>query len=206
MPASRCRLPSLDTAVAVNVTQAISYFCSGDVPQRLGNAHPHIVPYEVFPTSDGHIILAVANDAQFARFCAAAGRDELAADPRFRANADRVRNREVLVPLVREIIGGRTKAQWMAQLEACDVACGPINNFQEVFDDPQVRHRGLRVDMPHPLGGVAPVIANPMRLSATPVQYHSAPPLLGQHNADVYGSLLGMPEADIEQLRAAGVI
>ena len=196
----------LDTAVAVNVTQVISYFCSGQVPSRLGNAHPHIVPYEVFATLDGHIILAVANDAQFARFCEVAGCSDLARDPRFAANADRVINRRDLIPVIRGIMATRTKAQWMAALEACDVACGPINTIEEVFEDPQVLHRGLRVDMPHPLGAAAPVLANPIRLSASPVEYRSPPPLLGEHNDEVYRNLLGMADGQISELRSAGVI
>jgi crotonobetainyl-CoA:carnitine CoA-transferase CaiB-like acyl-CoA transferase len=196
----------LDTAVAVNVTQVISYFCSGKVPQRLGNAHPHIVPYEVFATLDGHIILAVANDAQFARFCEVAGCTDLAKDPRFAANADRVVNRRDLIPVIRGIMATRTKAQWMVALEACDVACGPINTIEEVFEDPQVLHRGLRVDMPHPLGAAAPLLANPIRLSASPVEYRSPPPLLGEHNDEVYKNLLGMADGQISELRSAGVI
>ncbi len=196
----------LDTAVAVNVTQVISYFCSDKVPQRMGNAHPHIVPYEVFPTSDGHIILAVANDAQFTRFCEVAGCENLARDPRFTANAGRVANRAELIPAIRDIMATRTKAEWMVALEARDVACGPINTIEEVFKDPQVRHRGLRVDMPHPLGAAAPLLANPIRLSASPVEYRSPPPLLGEHSDEVYRNLLGMADGEIAELRRAGVI
>jgi crotonobetainyl-CoA:carnitine CoA-transferase CaiB-like acyl-CoA transferase len=196
----------LDTAVAVNVTQVISWFCSGKVPQRLGNAHPHIVPYEVFPTSDGHMILAVANDAQFQRFCEVAGCEELARDPRFAANAGRVVNRKELIPQIAKILATRTKADWMAALEARDVACGPINTIEDVFDDPQVAHRQLRVDMPHPLGGTAPLLANPIRLSASPVEYRSPPPLLGEHNEEVYRSLLGLGDGDLAALKTDGVI
>ncbi|MES2974433.1 MAG: CaiB/BaiF CoA-transferase family protein [Pseudomonadota bacterium] len=196
----------LDTAVAVNVTQVLSYFCSGKVPGRLGNAHPHIVPYEVFPVADGHMILAVANDAQFARFCEVAGREDLAKDPRFTANAGRVVNRKELIPVIREILLTRNKAAWMEALEARDVACGPINTIEEVFEDPQVLHRGLRVDMPHPLGADAPTLANPIRLSASPVEYRMPPPLLGEHNDEVYSGFLGMSVEEVAWLRTAGVI
>ncbi len=187
----------LDTAVAANVTQAISYFCAGEPPGRLGNAHPQVVPYEVFPTLDGHMILAVANDGQFRRFCQVIERPALAGDPRFVTNSDRVVHRKELLPIIRQVLAGRTKSEWLAALEAVDVACGPINNFEEVFEDPQVRHRGLRVDVPHALGD-APLVANPMRLSATPVEYRHGPPLLGQHTDEVLGDLLGMSEQQID--------
>jgi crotonobetainyl-CoA:carnitine CoA-transferase CaiB-like acyl-CoA transferase len=195
----------LDTAVAANVTQAISYFCEDKPPGRLGNAHPQVVPYEVFPTLDGHMILAVANDEQFRRFCCVIERPSLATDPRFATNSGRVVNRTELLPIIREVLATRTKRDWLAALEAVDVACGPINNFKEVFDDPQVQHRGLRVDVPHSLGA-APLVANPMRLSATPVEYRNGPPLLGEHSQQVLADLLGMDERQIAELRAAAVI
>ncbi len=195
----------LDMAVAVNATQAISYLCAGQPPARLGNAHPQVVPYEVFATADGHMILAVANDGQFRRFCRAAGREELAEDPRFATNSQRVMNRNELLPIVRAIMAGRSKGHWQRVLEEVDVACGPINNFQEVFEDPQVRHRGLHVDVPHALGMV-PLVASPLRLSNTPVSYRSAPPLLGQHTCEVLEGLLGMAPAEIDALRQAGVV
>jgi crotonobetainyl-CoA:carnitine CoA-transferase CaiB-like acyl-CoA transferase len=195
----------LDMAVAVNVTQVLSHFCGGAVPQRLGNAHPHIVPYEVFATSDGHMILAVANDAQFQRFCKVAGREELSADPRFAKNSARVVNRDALLPIVRELMAAHPKRWWQEQLEAVDVACGPINDFREVFEDPQVRHRGLRVDMPHPQG-TAPTLASPLRLSATPVSYRLPPPMLGQHTREVLQDLLGMGADEIDALATERVI
>lgn len=195
----------LDMAVAVNVTQVLSHFCDGKVPRRLGNAHPHIVPYEVFATSDGHMILAVANDAQFRRFCEVAGREDLAHDPRFATNSCRVVNREALIPVIREILARQPKAWWQDRLEAAGVACGPINDFHEVFEDPQVRHRGLRLDLPHPQGS-APSVASPLRLSETPVSYRSAPPLLGQHTREVLQGLLGLPPGAVEALAADGVI
>ena len=196
----------LDTIVAFNANQIVSYFCSGRVPIRWGNAHPQVVPYEVFATSDGHLILAVGNDGQFERFCAVAGCPELAEEPRFKTMSQRIVHRAELIPLIAEIMRTRTRHEWIEALEAATVPCGPINNMKEVFEDPQVRHRGLRVDIPHPLGGSAPVVASPMRFSATPVEYRLAPPLLGEHNREVYVDLLGKTEADLARLRAAEVI
>lgn len=196
----------LDTIVAFNANQIVGFLSSGRLPQRWGNAHPQVVPYEVFATADGHIILAVGNDGQFVRFCNVAGCPELAEEPRFATNSQRILHRAELVPIVAEVMRTRTKHEWIEVLEAATVPCGPINNMQEVFDDPQVKHRELRVDMPHALGGTAPVVANPMRLSETPVEYRLAPPLLGQHNDEVYQDLLGKSTAELEQLRSAGIV
>jgi len=196
----------LDSIVAFNANQIVSYFCSGRVPIRWGNAHPQVVPYEVFPTSDGHIILAVGNDGQFARFCAAAGCQELADEARFRTNSQRIIHRRELAPILADIMRQRTKREWIETLEAATVPCGPINTMKEVFEDPQVQHSRLRVDIPHRLGGTAPVVASPMRLSATPVEYRLAPPLLGEHTREILGGLLGKSEAEIERLRAAAII
>jgi crotonobetainyl-CoA:carnitine CoA-transferase CaiB-like acyl-CoA transferase len=196
----------LDTIVAFCANQAVSYFVSGRIPVRWGNAHPQVVPYEVFPTADGHLILAVGNDSQFERFCQAAGCPELAAEPRFRTMSQRIIHRAELIPIIREIMRTRTKREWIELLEAANVPCGPINDMKEVFEDPQVRHRGLRVDMPHPAGSAAPVVASPLRLSKTPVEYRLAPPLLGQHTAEVLKGLLGKSDAEIARLRSAGVV
>ena len=196
----------LDTIVAFNANQIVSYFCSGRVPIRWGNAHPQVVPYEVFATSDGHLILAVGNDGQFQRFCEVAGCPELAEEPRFKTMSQRIVHRAELIPLIAEIMRTRTRHEWIEALEAATVPCGPINNMKEVFEDPQVQHRGLRVDIPHPLGSTAPVVASPMRFSETPVEYRLAPPLLGQHNQEVYVRLLGKSEADLERLRGLGVL
>lgn len=195
----------LDTIVAFGANQILSYWCSGQVPPRAGNAHPNIVPYEVFTTSDGHIILAVGNDSQFASFCRIAGRPELIDDPRFRTNPDRVTNRDILVPIVKEIVGVRTKQEWIAAFETAGVPCGAINDYAEVFENEQVRHRGLRVDIPHPQGTVA-TVASPMRFSATPVEYHLPPPLLGQHTHEVLNGMLGLGDAEIERLRVDAIV
>jgi crotonobetainyl-CoA:carnitine CoA-transferase CaiB-like acyl-CoA transferase len=196
----------LDTIVAFNANQICSYFASGNIPFRYGNAHAQVVPYEVFPTADGHIILAVGNDSQFAHFCKVAGRPELAADTRFATNSQRIVHRKELIPLIAQIMRSRSKADWIAALEAAGVPCGPINNMKEVFEDPQVQHRQLRVDMPHPSGGVTSVVRSPLRLSETPVEYRLAPPTLGQHNEEVLKGLLGRSDAELQQLKAAGIV
>ncbi len=196
----------LDTLVAFNANQILNFWCSGEIPKRYGNAHANIVPYEVFPSADGHIILAVGNDSQFASFCRVAGRPELAADPRFRTNPERVKHRPVLVPIVQEIVRERTSHDWIDRLEAASVPCGPINNMREVFENPQVRHRGMRVEIPHPSGVPCPTVASPMRFSATPVDHSVPPPLLGQHTREVLGGVLGLSAAEIDALSGGGII
>ena len=194
----------MDTLVAFNANQILNYWCSGDIPRRWGNAHINICPYQVFATSDGHLILAVGNDSQFRNFCKAAGREELSEDARFRTNPDRLKNRDLLVPIVEAIMRGRSKSAWVSALEAAGVPCGPINNMQEVFENPQVRHRGLRVEIPHPAGSV-PTVASPMRFSETPVTYDVPPPMLGQHTDEILQGLLGMSAQQIAELRESGV-
>ena len=196
----------LDTIVAFNANQIVSYFCSGRIPIRYGNAHAQVVPYEVFPTADGHIILAVGNDGQFKRFCEIAGCPELAEEARFTTNSQRIVHRAELIPLIAEVMRTRSKQEWIAALEEATVPCGPINNMKEVFEDPQVRHRELRVDIPHSSGGTAPVVASPMRLSKTPVEYRIAPPLLGEHNEEIYRGLLGKSAAELARLKSAGIV
>ncbi len=194
----------MDTLVAFNANQILNYWCSGNIPRRWGNAHINICPYQVFATSDGHLILAVGNDSQFRNFCKAAGREELSEDARFRTNPDRLKNRDLLVPIVETIMCGRSKSAWVSALEAAGVPCGPINNMQEVFENPQVRHRGLRVEIPHPAGSV-PTVASPMRFSQTPVTYDVPPPMLGQHTDEILQGLLGLSAQQIAELRESGV-
>ena len=198
-------LALLDVQVACLANQAMNYLVSGHSPRRMGNGHPNIVPYQDFPTADGDMILAVGNDAQFARFSNVAGHPEWAGDERFATNAGRVRHRKELLPLLRQATVMRTTAEWIALLEAAGVPCGPINDLAGVFADPQVQHRGMRVDLPHAAGGHAPQVANPIRYSATPIDYRYAPPVLGQDTVAVLREL-GRGDAEIERLRAAGVI
>jgi crotonobetainyl-CoA:carnitine CoA-transferase CaiB-like acyl-CoA transferase len=185
-------LALLDVQVACLANQALNYLTTGKTPGRMGNSHPNIVPYQDFPSADGDFILTIGNDGQFTRFCAVAGHPEWSDDPRFATNVQRVGHREVLIPLIRQVTVFRTTAQWVADLGAAGVPCGPINNLAEVFDDPQVRARGLRVSMDHPLSGKVDLVANPIKLSRTPVRYRSAPPLLDQHAAEVLYDWLGL--------------
>jgi crotonobetainyl-CoA:carnitine CoA-transferase CaiB-like acyl-CoA transferase len=175
----------LDVQVACLANQAASWLTAGVVPQRLGNAHPAIVPYQDFPTADGDMILAVGNDGQFSRLCDALGRPEWAADERFATNAGRVVHRGVLVPLLRSMTMLRATSDWIALLEQAGVPCGPINRIDQVFADPQVVARALRVELAHPLAGTVATVACPIRLSRTPVEYRRAPPTLGQHQGEV---------------------
>jgi len=196
----------LDVQVACLANQAMNYLATGVSPKRLGNAHPNIVPYQDFPSADGNFILAVGNDGQFRKFCEVAGIASLADDPRFVTNKARVAHRAELIPLLRQATVFKTTAQWIEQLEKAGVPCGPINDLQQVFADPQVQARGLRLDLPNALGSSTPQVASPLRLSATPVAYRSAPPLLGQHTEALLQRLLGMSETQIAELREAGVI
>ncbi len=196
----------LDTLVAFNANQISNYWCSGEIPKRYGNAHANIVPYEVFAAADGHIILAVGNDSQFASFCRVAGREDLARDPRFSTNPQRVTNRGVLIPIIQEIVRQRSKGDWIGALEAAGVPCGPINNMREVFDNPQVQHRGMRVDIPHPAGVPCATVASPMRFSDTPATYDMPPPLLGQHTREVLSGVLGLGDDEIAALSTQGVV
>lgn len=196
----------LDVQVACLANQAMNYLATGVSPKRLGNAHPNIVPYQDFPSADGNFILAVGNDGQFRKFCEVAGIANLADDSRFVTNKARVAHRAELIPLLRQATVFKTTAQWIELLEKAGVPCGPINDLQQVFADPQVQARGLRLDLPNAMGSSTPQVASPLRLSATPVAYRSAPPLLGQHTEALLQRLLGMSETQVAELREAGVI
>ncbi|MEP7181035.1 MAG: CaiB/BaiF CoA-transferase family protein [Betaproteobacteria bacterium] len=196
----------LDSAVAMMATMSHNYLMTGTPPGRIGNAHQNIVPYEVFACADGHLILAVGNDGQFAKFCAAAGKPEWADDPRFAKNADRVRNRDVLVPLIAAVVRTRSQKDWLAALEPLAVPCGPINRLDQVFDDPQLVARGLRMDLPHPLAGTVPQVGTPLHFSSGPLSYDRPPPLLGEHTAAVLRERLSLADSRIAELAARGVV
>ncbi len=197
----RIDIGMLDTHVAWLANQGMNYLATGENPPRLGNQHPNIAPYQEFPTADGYLILAVGNDPTFERFCKNFGQERLLADERFSTNAKRVENRDLVTETLTPVMRSKTTAEWIEALEALKIGCGPINTLAQVFADPQVRARGCVVEMPHASGETVKVIANPVRLSATPPAYNSAPPVLGQHTAEVLSGLLGMGEAEIAALR-----
>ncbi len=202
----------LDTQTAMLANLGANYLVSGKVPGRAGNAHQNIVPYQVFevaPKPDGSqdfIILAVGNDSQYAKFCQVAGRPDLAEDARFVKNRDRVTHRALLVPQLAEVMKTRSKADWLAALEAAKVPCGAINNLAEVFGDPQVRARGMVTHWQHPLKADLKLVASPLKLEKTPVRTDLPPPLLGQHTDEVLTELLGCDAARLAALRAQQVI
>jgi crotonobetainyl-CoA:carnitine CoA-transferase CaiB-like acyl-CoA transferase len=196
----------LDTQVAMLANLGANYLVSGEVPGRMGNAHQNIVPYQVFEVTDGHLILAVGNDSQFRKFCGVAGRAGLADDPRFATNADRVRHRVVLVPLLAAVMRERPRADWLAALDAAGVPCGPINTLDQVFADPQVVARGMVESVPHPLADTLRLVASPLKLSATPTLTHLAPPLLGQHTSQVLADWLGWEALRIHAAQASGAL
>ena len=195
-----------DVMLAMLANMNMNCLTSGRAPGRAGNAHQNIVPYQVFAAADGHVIVAVGNDGQFVKFCEVAGRPDLAVDPRFVRNADRVRHRAVLVPMLEAIVRERPVAYWVEALDAAKVPCGPINDIAHALADPQVAARGMRIDLPHALAGTVPLVANPIKLSETPPTYERAPPLLGEHTDEVLRDRLQMSAAEIARLRAAGVV
>ncbi len=196
----------LDVQVALLANMNTNFLASGKPPVRWGNAHPNIVPYQTFQTRDGWIIVAVGNDGQFRKFVEAGGRPELADDERFATNPSRVRHRDTLVPILAEMVKTRDKADWIGALEAAGVPCGPINDLDEVFDNEQVVARGMQVSLPHPCGADAKLVRNPIRMSATPPDARTAPPLLGAQTDDVLRDMLGYDDAKIAALRAKQAI
>ncbi|MCG6952889.1 MAG: CoA transferase [Betaproteobacteria bacterium] len=199
-------LALLDAQVAVLANQGANYLATGVAPPRLGNAHPNIVPYQTFKTADGDVILACGNDNLFRKFCEVADCRPLATDPRFATNGKRVENRSRLTELLNEIFVKRTTREWVEALEAAGVPNGPINNLEQVFQEPQAVARGLRMEMQHPLAGNISLIRSPMRFSATPIEHKVPPPLLGQHTDEILRGMLGCSDEDIAKLRADGAI
>jgi crotonobetainyl-CoA:carnitine CoA-transferase CaiB-like acyl-CoA transferase len=196
----------LDTQVAMLANVGSNYLNSGKAPKRWGNAHANNVPYQTFACSDGHIIVAAGNDGQYQKFVEAGGRPELAVDPRFATNPARVANRDVLVPLLAEMVATRGRDEWIALLEAVGVPCGPINDVGEVFANEQVQARGMAVALPHPVAGKVTLVRSPLKMSGTPATSDKAPPLLGQHTDEVLRDVLGRSGDEIAALRARGVV
>jgi crotonobetainyl-CoA:carnitine CoA-transferase CaiB-like acyl-CoA transferase len=196
----------LDVQVACLANQAMNYLVSGNPPQRSGNAHPNLVPYQDFPTSDGYMVIAVGTDVQFSRLCAVMNLTELADDPSFVTNKQRVANRLELIDKLNAVTVTHPTAHWVAALERVGVPAGPINSLDAVFDDPQVRARAMRIDLPHPVAGTVSLVASPLRLSQTPVTYRSAPPVLGAQTDEVLSQRLGMKPEDIAELRSKCIV
>jgi crotonobetainyl-CoA:carnitine CoA-transferase CaiB-like acyl-CoA transferase len=196
----------LDTHVAWLANQGMNYLATGENPPRLGNQHPNIAPYQEFPTKDGYIILAVGNDPTFERFCKAFGQEALLADPRFATNPIRVQNRQLVTDTLTPVMKSKTTAEWIDALEALKIGCGPINTLEQVFADPHVQAREMVVDMAHGSGEKVKVIANPVKLSATPPSYRSAPPVLGEHTNAVLTDVLKMSAGEIAALKDKGIL
>lgn len=196
----------LDCQTAMLANQAMNYFVSGVAPTRLGNAHPNITPYQVFPTADGHIVLAVGNDGQFRSFCAEAGLDTLPTDALFASNPARIAHRDALVEIIAAVMRNRTTDAWIAALETAGVPCGPINAIDQVFADPQVRARGMAQTMTRSDGHDVTLVASPLRLSRTPPRVERAPPPLGADTDSVLRDIAGLDNNEIERLRARKVL
>lgn len=196
----------LDTQVAWLANQNLNYLFSGEPPRRMGNSHPNLTPYDAFPTRDGDIILAIGNEGQYAKFCNVAGLSALIEDTRFRDNPSRVANRDELKALIAPAMLARTTAEWIRILEPLGVPCGPINRLDQVFADPQVVHRRMQVDVPHPVAGSLPLVANPIKFSRTPIVYDTPPPMLGEHTDEVLRDVLGKTPQQIDDLRQRGIV
>jgi formyl-CoA transferase len=196
----------LDTQVAMLANVGSNYLNSGKPPKRWGNAHPNIVPYQTFACADGHIIVATGNDGQYQKFVEAGGQPGLATDPRFATNPMRVQNRDVLVPLLASMVRERRRDEWIELLESVGVPCGPINDVGDVFANPQVKARGIEVELPHPVAGKVKLVRSPMKMSATPATSGTAPPTLGQHTDEVLREVLGKDAAQIAALRDKGIV
>ncbi len=196
----------LDTQIAVMANVSSAYLTSKEVPKRWGNASPIIVPYQTFPTSDGWIIVGAGNDGQFRHFVTAGGEAHLADNPLYLTNPQRVLHRKQLIPLLEQMTRKKTKGEWIALLELANVPCGPINNFKEVFENEQVIHRGVQIEVPHPTTGHMKLVASPMRLSKTPTEVRMAPPTLGQHTHEILHERLKLDPKAIDELRNKGII
>jgi crotonobetainyl-CoA:carnitine CoA-transferase CaiB-like acyl-CoA transferase len=199
-------LALLDSQIALLAYQNTNYFATGKPPTRIGNLHPNIVPYQPFRASDGEVILACGNDNLYRKFCEAAGCPELASDARFLTNGKRVENRKELTRLLGDIFRKRTKLEWVTLLDAAGVANGPINDIAQVFAEPQVKARGVRIEVAHPVAGTLPMVASPMRFSGTPLEHKTPPPLLGEHTDEILTKILDKSAEEIARLRANGVV
>ena len=199
-------LSLLDCQVAMLANQASNYLTSGVSPVRLGNTHPNIVPYQVFETSDSFIIIAVGNDTQFARLCELLEVQQLAVDERFSTNKARVINRETLTPLLQEVLITNSSEHWLTALTQRKVPCGAINDIEQVFQHRQVKHRNMKVSLPHERAGHVDLVGNPINFSKTPISYTLAPPMLGQHSTDILKDWLELDAGAVEKLIKTGIV
>lgn len=196
----------LDTTIATISHINMNYLIGGIIPKRMGTGHPSIVPYQMFQAKDGPMVVAVGNDGQFAKLCTLLGHPELPKDQRFLTNPLRVKHRDALIPVLEASFALKTAGEWIENLTSLGVPCGPLNNIQQVFDDPHVKTRGMQVSIPHPRAGSVPALANPVRLSKTPPEYKRPAPLLGEHTREILSTVLGLSEPEIDQLSAEEVI
>ena len=196
----------LDCTVGWLANQNANYLIGGQVPQCIGNEHPNVMPYQTFRTIDGNMIIATGNDGQFQRLCDAAGIPETGKDPRYANNALRMKHRDDCTAELATALKKKTTAEWIALLETVGVPCGPINRLDQVYADPQVQARGLKIDVPHPKAGSVPLVANPIKFSRTPMAYDRPPPLVGEHVEDVLRGLLGKSDVEIALLRAKNIL
>ena len=196
----------LDVTTASMANQAMNFLVTGEVPNRMGNSHPNIVPYEAFEASDQFLIVAVGNDSQFERFVEIAGHAELAKDEKFSTNAARVKNRDILIPIIQNFMKERNSNEWIDELEKVGVPCGPINNLKQVFEHPQVKERGMQIELSHPLAGLVPQVANPINFVGEKLEYQGAPPTLGQHTEEILKEILKLGKKEILSLKNAGIV
>ncbi|MDE0214215.1 MAG: CoA transferase, partial [Deltaproteobacteria bacterium] len=196
----------MEAEVASLINAGSNYLVTGQVPGRWGNAHPNIVPYQSFPTADGHLVVAMANEAIWTRFCRAAGRPELAEDPRFDTNAHRVENRDALIDLLNELFRGRPRGEWIELLNEAGVPCSPVQDIGEVFESPQVRATGMLREIDHPTAGRVHMAGLPVKFSGTPASIRLPPPLLGEHNEQVLREWLELDEAEVAEVRSRGTL
>jgi crotonobetainyl-CoA:carnitine CoA-transferase CaiB-like acyl-CoA transferase len=196
----------LDVQVATLANQGLNYLTTKILPNRLGNEHPNIVPYQVFATQDGSLLLAIGNDTQFEKFCQLLKRDDLSSDQRFSHNEHRVKHRKLLIPIIAEELASEKTAWWLTQLEEKSIPCGGVNNLEQVFEHAQIKHRGMVKQVPDKNGEMLNTIANPINLSATPIQYHSASPELGEHTLDILSEQLNYTRERVNELLSKGII
>jgi crotonobetainyl-CoA:carnitine CoA-transferase CaiB-like acyl-CoA transferase len=196
----------LDCATSILANQALTYFNTGIAPVRVGNRHPSVVPYQPFQTSDGHLIIAVGNDGQFERLCGVLGMPEVAADERYAKGSGRIKAQPELAAMIAPLVLEKTTEEWLEIFNGVSVPCGPINNVEDVFNDPQIAHREMRISQPHSKAGSVDLLGSPLNFSATPVEYQGGPPVMGEHTSDVLRDILELDDEQIAKLQTDGIV